>query len=132
MVSIQHLVKRYGARLAVHDLSFDGPRREVVGFLGPNGAGKSTTLRVLAGFLGLTSGKVTVDGHDVTTDSYAARQRIGYTPEAVPLYPEMRVSEYLTFRAELKGVGRKERRANVDGAMERTNLTDVASVAIGK
>ena len=132
MVSIQHLVKRYGARLAVDDLSFEVPRGEVVGFLGPNGAGKSTTLRVLAGFLGMTSGKVTVDGHDVVTDSYEARRCIGYMPEAVPLYPEMRVGEYLAFRAELKGVGRKERRGNVDGAMEKANVTDVASVPIGK
>jgi ABC-2 type transport system ATP-binding protein len=132
MVSIQHLVKRYGARLAVDDLSFDVPSGEVVGFLGPNGAGKSTTLRVLAGFLGMTSGKVTVAGHDVVTDSEAARRCIGYMPEAVPLYPEMRVEEYLAFRAELKGVARKERRPNVDGAMEKANVTDVASVPIGK
>jgi ABC-2 type transport system ATP-binding protein len=132
MVSIQHLVKRYGARLAVDDLSFDVPRGEVVGFLGPNGAGKSTTLRVLAGFLGMTSGKVTVAGHDVVTDSEAARRCIGYMPEAVPLYPEMRVEEYLAFRAELKGVARKERRPNVDSAMEKANVTDVASVPIGK
>jgi ABC-2 type transport system ATP-binding protein len=132
MVSIQHLVKRYGARLAVDDLSFDVPSGEVVGFLGPNGAGKSTTLRVLAGFLGMTSGKVTVAGHDVVTDSEAARRCIGYMPEAVPLYPEMRVEEYLAFRAELKGVARKERRPNVDGAMEKASVTDVASVPIGK
>jgi ABC-2 type transport system ATP-binding protein len=80
----------------------------------------------------MTSGKVTVDGLDVTTDSYAARQRIGYMPEAVPLYPEMRVAEYLAFRAELKGVPRKERRANVDLAMEKASVADVESVPIGK
>jgi len=131
MVSISHLVKRYVAHLAVDDLSFDVGKGEVVGFLGPNGAGKSTTLRILSGFLGMTSGTVKIDGHDIEDDSYEARKRIGYMPEAVPLYPEMRVAEYLTFRAELKAVKRSERRSAVDAAMEKANVTDVANVVIG-
>jgi ABC-2 type transport system ATP-binding protein len=132
MVSVSHLVKRYGARLAVDDLTFEVGKGEVVGFLGPNGAGKSTTLRILSGFLGMTSGKVTVAGHDIEEDSYEARKLIGYMPEAVPLYPEMRVAEYLTFRADLKRVKRSERRAAVDASMEKANVTDVANVLIGK
>src|SRR5580693_4327499 len=93
VIRVQHLTKRYGADLAVDDVSFDVGRGEVVGFLGPNGAGKSTTLRILAGFLGMTSGKVLVGGHDVVEDSFEARKHVGYMPEAVPLYPEMRVVE---------------------------------------
>jgi ABC-2 type transport system ATP-binding protein len=132
MISVSHLSKRYGAHLAVDDLSFDVPKGEVVGFLGPNGAGKSTTLRIMAGFLGLTSGKIMVDGIDVESDSIGARARIGYMPEAVPLYGEMRVGEYLAFRAELKGVTRKERAANVELAMTKANVADVAAAVIGK
>lgn len=132
MITVDHLVKRYGAHVAVDDLCFSVKRGEVVGFLGPNGAGKSTTLRVLAGFLGPTSGKVEVAGHDVVDDSYAARAKVGYMPEAVPLYPDMRVVEYLSFRAELKRVARKERKARVEEAMERARVSDVATVLIGK
>jgi ABC-2 type transport system ATP-binding protein len=132
MVKVSHLVKRYGARLAVDDLSFEVGKGEVVGFLGPNGAGKSTTLRILAGFLGMTSGSVTIAGHDVEEDSFEARKLIGYMPEAVPLYPEMRVAEYLTFRADVKRVRRGERRAAVDAAMEKASVTDMANVMIGK
>ena len=131
MISVQRLVKRYGARLAVDDLSFEVEKGEIVGFLGPNGAGKSTTLRILAGFLGMTSGKVTVCGHDIEDDAQAAKKLIGYMPEAVPLYPEMRVAEYLTFRAECKRVGRGERRGAVDDAMQKANVMDVANVLIG-
>jgi len=131
LISVQNLVKRYGAKTAVDDLTFEVGKGEVVGFLGPNGAGKSTTLRILAGFLGMTSGKVTVAGHDIKDESYEARQKIGYMPEAVPLYPEMRVAEYLQFRAELKRVPRRDRGAHVDEAMQKASVTDVANVLIG-
>ncbi len=135
MISVQKLVKRYGSgsgsRVAVDDLSFEVDKGEVVGFLGPNGAGKSTTLRIMAGFLGMTSGKIEVAGHDIREHSFEARQNIGYMPEAVPLYPEMRVGEYLAFRAELKRVSRKDRPAFVEDAMAKANVDDVANVLIG-
>jgi ABC-2 type transport system ATP-binding protein len=132
VISVSHLVKRYGSRLAVDDVSFEVEKGDVVGFLGPNGAGKSTTLRILSGFLGMTSGSVKVLGHDIVNDSMEARKKIGYMPEAVPLYPEMRVAEYLTFRAELKGVPRARRRGQVDDAMDKASVFDVATTLIGQ
>ena len=132
MISVKHLVKRYGTHLAVDDVSFEVAKGEIVGFLGPNGAGKSTTLRILSGFLGPSSGVVKVAGHDIERDTFEARKSIGYMPEAVPLYGEMRVAEYIAFRAELKNVPRSDRRSYVDDAMEKAGVTDVASTLIGK
>ncbi len=129
-ISVDRLTKRYGVHAAVDGISFEVARGEVVGFLGPNGAGKSTTLRILAGFLGATSGRCFVDGHDVAEDPYAARRATGYMPEAVPLYGEMRVREYLRFRAELKGVARGKRVEHVGRAMELARVVEVADTLI--
>jgi len=114
MIEVKNLSKRYGSFQAVRDISFRVDPGEVVGFLGPNGAGKSTTLRILAGFLGPTSGDVRVAGFSITEDPLSARENIGYMPEASPLYPEMRTDEYLRYRAELKGVKRPARQGPVD------------------
>ncbi len=131
VIRVSGLTKRYGAHTAVSDVSFQVGEHEVVGFLGPNGAGKSTTLRILAGFLGPTSGQVSVAGHDVVDDSFEARRAIGYMPEGVPLYPEMRVVEYLRFRAALKQVPRARRAAYVDEAMSKAGVIDSANKPIG-
>jgi ABC-2 type transport system ATP-binding protein len=132
MITVEGLYKSYsGSTFAVRDVSFRVKKGEIVGFLGPNGAGKSTTLRVVAGFLGATAGKVTLAGHDIVEAPYEARAQVGYMPEAVPLYPEMRVREYLAFRAELKRVPRKQRRDAVDSAMRRARVHGVADKLIG-
>jgi ABC-2 type transport system ATP-binding protein len=132
MIAVDGLNKTYGGTaFAVRDVSFRVAKGEVVGFLGPNGAGKTTTLRVIAGFLGATTGKVTLDGHDIVDDPLKARASVGYMPEGVPLYPEMRVREYLTFRAELKGVGRKLRREAVASAVQMSGAAEVADTLIG-
>jgi ABC-2 type transport system ATP-binding protein len=114
MIEAEHLTKEYGNVVAVSDLSFRVGAGEVVAFLGPNGAGKSTTLRILAGFLGATAGRVRIGGHDIVEESVRARAQIGYLPEATPLYPELRVREYLAFRSRLKRVPRARRRAALE------------------
>ena len=104
MIHVSDLTKYYGDYAAVRDVSFDVHKGQVVGFLGPNGAGKSTTMRILAGYLTATSGRATIDGLDVFWQPVEVRRRIGYMPENCPLYPEMRVVEYLRFRAGIKGL----------------------------
>jgi ABC-2 type transport system ATP-binding protein len=131
MISVEALTKDYGSVVAVRDVSFQVNAGEIVGFLGPNGAGKTTTLRILAGFLGASAGRVSIAGFDVATDSLKARQKLGYMPEAAPLYPELRVREYLSFRAALKQVPRRERRSAVGRALEQAAVRDVAETPIG-
>src|SRR4051812_14010202 len=128
MIEVDKLSVSYGSFRAVDGVSFSVDSGEIVGFLGPNGAGKSTTLRVLAGFLGATSGSVRVAGIDVGQDSQAARAKLGYMPETSPLYPEMRVGEYLRFRAELKKVPRAGRRDAVESAMREARVDDFEDV----
>jgi ABC-2 type transport system ATP-binding protein len=131
MIHVDHLTKYYGDYAAVRNVSFDVQQGEIVGFLGPNGAGKSTTMRVLAGYLAATSGSATIAGVDVFWNSVEARRKIGYLPENCPLYTEMRVGEYLKFRAGLKGVYGSKRRSRLDFVLNRCWLTDVRRQLIG-
>jgi len=132
MIKVDGVTKKYPGRLAVDNISFEVNRGEIVGFLGPNGAGKTTTMRLLTGYLPLTSGSIEVAGFDVSTYPQEVRRRIGYLPESCPLYPEMRVDEYLRFRAELKGVKPSSRKAKINEVKERCGLTDVGGRIIGQ
>ncbi|MBU0678822.1 MAG: ATP-binding cassette domain-containing protein [Verrucomicrobia bacterium] len=132
MIAVRNLTKRFPGTVAVNDVSFDVGRGEIVGFLGPNGAGKTTTMRILAGYLPASGGQVTVAGRDVFRDSLEVRRRIGYLPENVPLYAEMRVQEYLRFRANLKGVPVKTVRRRVNEVMEMCGLLSVRTRIIGQ
>jgi ABC-2 type transport system ATP-binding protein len=132
MIEVENLTKRYAGHTAVSGISFSVNRGEIVGLLGPNGAGKSTTMRILSCYLPATSGTVRVAGLDVFRDSTEVRRRIGYMPENNPLHLEMRVREYLKFRARLKGLGVRRSRARVDVVMEQCSLTDVSRRIIGQ
>jgi len=130
MIEVEHLSKTYGSVRAVRDISFSVGDGAVVGFLGPNGAGKSTTLRILAGFLGATEGRVRIAGHDIVEERRQALRKLGYMPETSPLYPEMRVAEYLGFRAELKAVPRRERTKEVERVLAEARVDDMADTLI--
>lgn len=125
MIEVNDLTKRYAGRTAVDAISFEVEKGEVVGFLGPNGAGKSTTIRMLTCFLSASEGTAKVAGYDIYDDSIKVRQHIGYMPENVPLYPDMRVSEYLNFRAKIKGLRYREAKRAVSEAMDICSLAEV-------
>ena len=122
MIEARDLVKRYDGVTAIDKVSMKVSRGEVLGFLGPNGAGKSTTMKILTCFTSPTEGSATVNGHDVITDSLAARASIGYLPENNPLYPDMLVLEYLQFVAEVRGLAKDEAQRRIKQVVEETGL----------
>lgn len=130
MIEARELTKRYAGRTAVDRISFEVGKGEIVGFLGPNGAGKSTTLRMLTCFLSATEGSAKVAGYDIYEQSVEVRRHVGYMPENVPLYPDMRVREYLLFRARLKGLLHREAGAAVAEAMDTCSLSQVSGKII--
>jgi ABC-2 type transport system ATP-binding protein len=130
VIRVEHLTKNYGPRVAVADITFEVGKGEVLGFLGPNGAGKTTTMRILTGYLPPTGGRAEVAGFDIATQSLQARANIGYLPETVPLYPDMSVRSYLDFMGKIKGA--KDRRREVERAMEKARIAHRAGDQIGK
>ncbi len=130
-IEVRDLVKDYGPRRAVDRVSFEVEKGQIVGFLGPNGAGKTTTLRILTGFMPATGGEARVAGFDIFRESMEVRRRIGYLPENVPLYPEMRVADYLWYRAGLKQVPFRERAGRIRRALDSVRISDVAERVIG-
>ena len=124
MIEVSNLTKTYPGVTAVDDLSFKVGKGEIVGFLGPNGAGKSTTMRILTCFIAPSSGSAKLAGFDVQEQSMEVRRRVGYLPESNALYTEMRVEEYLLFRARLRDLAPKERESRVGEALEKVRLTD--------
>jgi len=130
-ISVQDLCKQYGSVLAVDHISFDVLEGELVGFLGLNGAGKSTTMRILTTFMPASSGLAQVAGFDVMYQSMEVRQNLGYLPESVPLYPEMRVIEYLEYRAKLKQIDRTKRKQRIEYSLERSRIKEVRNRLLG-
>jgi ABC-2 type transport system ATP-binding protein len=129
MIQVNGLVKDYGARRALHSISFDANQGEIVGFLGPNGAGKTTTMRILTGYMPPSDGTAVVAGYNVVEESIEVRRRVGYLPETVPLYTDMTALEYLKFMAELRHIPNAEDRAYE--TLEQVNLGDRADSYIG-
>src|SRR6185436_9109031 len=132
MIQVEQLTKRYAGRLAVDEVSFSVRRGEIVGLLGPNGAGKSTIMRILSCYMPATSGTARIAGCDVFNEADEVRRHIGYMPENNPLHRDMRVRDYLKFRARLKGMTRFRSRERVDVVMQQCGLTDVSKRVIAQ
>jgi ABC-2 type transport system ATP-binding protein len=127
MIEVKSLTKLFGNHLAVDKISFTAKKGEILGFLGPNGAGKSTTMRMITGFFPPTGGTVVIGGSDIQAQSIAARKKMGYLPENAPVYPDMTVSSYLDFCAEIRGFSGSKKNSRVTETLERCFLTTVKS-----
>ena len=127
MIEVNNLCKNYGERKAIQDINFKISAGDVVGLLGPNGAGKSTTMKIITGFMAPTSGVAKVCGFDVFENPFEVKKRIGYLPEAPPVYLDMNVGDYLNFVADLKLVDPAKKKAFIEKALQKTQLTDVKS-----
>ena len=125
MIEVQNLVKRYGDYEAVKGVSFEVKKGEVLGFLGPNGAGKTTTMRILTGFLPPTSGKIKIAGFDIQEEPMQVKRRMGYLPEAPPLYTDMTVRSFLKFVGKIKGVAKADLDNRIDWSLQKCGLLDV-------
>ncbi len=132
MIEVKELTKYYGNLLAIDKISFHIEKGQIVGFLGPNGAGKTTTIRILTCFMPASSGQASIAGFDVFEQSLEVRQRIGYLPESVPMYNEMRAKEYLDFRGRLRGLDKDKLRQRIGYVTERCWLEDVIDRPIGQ
>ncbi len=132
MIEVEGLTKRYGDFLAIEDVSFRAERGQVLGFLGPNGSGKTTTMRILTCFMPANAGTARICGFDIWKQSMEVRRNVGYMPESVPLYPGLRVSEYLDYRARLKGMNRAARRKHIPELVETCGISEFRRVIIGK
>ncbi|CAI9085055.1 ABC transporter [Candidatus Methylacidiphilum fumarolicum] len=131
MIKVENLIKTYSGYTALQGISFEVKKGEIVGFLGPNGAGKTTTMRILSCYLPPTSGKVEVAGFDVLQKPLEVKKRVGYMPENVPLYTDLRVNEYLRYRAKLKGIRGSMLNERVQSVLKLCHIEDVASSMIG-
>ncbi|NBX82444.1 ATP-binding cassette domain-containing protein [bacterium] len=131
MIEVKELTKKYGDRTAINQLNFSVARGEILGFLGQNGAGKTTTMKILTGFMPASSGTASIGGYDVFENPLEVKRKIGYLPETPPIYPELLVTEYLSFVADLRGVPKSEKSKKTDKVIELCNLGDVRRRLIG-
>jgi ABC-2 type transport system ATP-binding protein len=131
MLIVDHVHKSFGGVHAVRGVTFELGSREIVGLLGPNGAGKTTTIRMITGFLAPDEGRVSVCGHDMSDSPAAAKRMIGYLPESAPMYPEMKVREYLDYRGRLQGMARRERNKEIERCLDRCRASDMVDRRIG-